>query len=31
MSKIDFKKELKQFYRPSAKQFEVIDVAPMNF
>jgi len=31
MSKVDFKKELKNLYRPSAKQFEVVDVSPMNF
>jgi len=31
MSKIDFKKELKHLYRPSAKKFEVVDVPPMNF
>ena len=31
MSKIDFKKELKHLYRPSAKLFEVIDVPEMNF
>ena len=31
MSKIDFKKDLKQLYRPSAKQFEVVDVPEMNF
>jgi hypothetical protein len=31
MSKIDFKKELKHLYRPSAKQFEVVDVPEMNF
>ena len=31
MSKIDFKKELKHLYRPSAKQFEVVDVPKMNF
>lgn len=31
MSKIDFKKELKQFYQPSAKNFEVVDVPLMKF
>ena len=31
MSKIDFKKELKHLYRPSAKLFEVIDVPEMSF
>ena len=31
MSKIDFKKELKHLYQPSAKKFEVVDVPPMNF
>jgi hypothetical protein len=31
MSKIDFKKELKHLYRPSAKEFVVVDVPPMNF
>lgn len=31
MSKIDFKKEWKHLYRPSAKQFSVVDVPPMNF
>jgi len=31
MSKIDFKKELKHLYRPSAKEFAVVDVPPMNF
>ena len=31
MPKIDFKKELKYLYRPSAKKFEVVDVPPMNF
>ena len=30
-SKIDFKKELKHLYRPSAKEFVVVDVPPMNF
>jgi len=29
--KVDFKKELKQLYRPSAKQFDVVDVPEMNF
>ncbi|MDM8520896.1 GyrI-like domain-containing protein [Anaerolineales bacterium HSG6] len=31
MSKTDFKKYLKHLYRPSAKQFEVVDVPAMNF
>jgi len=31
MSKIDFKKELKYLYRPSAKGFVVVDVPPMNY
>jgi len=31
MSKIDFKKELKHLYRPSAKEFVVVDVLPMKF
>ena len=31
MSKVDFKKELKHLYRPSAKAFEVVDVPPMQF
>jgi hypothetical protein len=31
MSKVDFKKELKQLYRPSAKAFEVVDVPPMQY
>ena len=31
MSKIDFKKELKHLYQPSAKQFAVVDVPPMQF
>lgn len=31
MSKIDFKKELKHLYRPSAKEFAVVDVPPMKF
>jgi hypothetical protein len=31
MPKIDFKKELKHLYRPSAKQFEVVDIPEMNF
>jgi len=28
---VDYKKEWKHLYRPSAKEFEVIDVPPMNF
>lgn len=31
MSKVDFKKALKHLYRPSAKEFAVVDVPPMNF
>jgi hypothetical protein len=31
MAKIDFKKELKHIYRPSAKKVEIIDVPPMNY
>jgi len=31
MSKTDFKKELKHLYRPSAKEFVVVDVPPMSF
>ena len=31
MKKIDFKKELKQFYKPSAKQVEIVDVPKMYF
>jgi hypothetical protein len=31
MSKIDFKKELKHLYRPSPKEFVVVDVPPMSF
>jgi hypothetical protein len=31
MSKVDFKKELKHLYRPSAKKFEVVDVPPLQF
>lgn len=31
MSKVDFKKELKHLYRPTAKDFQIVDVPPMNF
>jgi hypothetical protein len=31
MAKIDFKKELKQLYNPSAKEVTAVDVPPMNF
>jgi hypothetical protein len=31
MSKIDYKKELKYLYQSSAKEFQVVDVPPMNF
>jgi hypothetical protein len=30
-SALDFKKELKHLYRPSAKVFQIVDVPPMNF
>jgi hypothetical protein len=30
-NKIDFKKELKHLYRPSGKEFEVVDVPSMSF
>ena len=30
-SALDFKKELKHLYKPSAKMFQVVDVPPMNF
>jgi hypothetical protein len=30
-NKVDFKKELKHLYRPSAKDFEVVDVPTMSF
>ena len=30
-SALDFKKELKHLYRPSARVFQVVDVPPMNF
>jgi hypothetical protein len=30
-NKTDFKKELKHLYRPSAREFEVVDVPPMSF
>jgi hypothetical protein len=29
--KVDYKKELKHLYRPSAKAFEVVDVPPMQY
>lgn len=31
MTKIDLKKELKQFYHPSSKEVSVVDVPAMNF
>ena len=31
MAKIDFKKELKHLYRPTTKEFTVVDVPAMNF
>ena len=31
MSKVDYKKSLKEFYRPSAKQVVAVDVPAMNF
>ena len=31
MTKIDFKKEMKDLYRPSAKKCSVVDVPPLNF
>jgi hypothetical protein len=31
MTKIDFKKELKHLYRPTTKEFVVVDVPPMQF
>jgi len=31
MTKVDFKKELKAFYAPSKKAFEVVEVPPMQF
>jgi len=31
MIKIDFKKELKQLYNPSAKEAAIVDVPPMNY
>lgn len=31
MSKIDFKRELKYLYRPSAKKFEVVEVPPLQY
>ncbi len=31
MSKIDYKKELKEFYRPSAKKVAEVDIPKMNF
>lgn len=31
MSKVDFKKELKELYKPGSKEFAVVDVPKMNF
>jgi hypothetical protein len=31
VAKVDFKKELKHLYRPSTKDFAVVEVPPMNF
>lgn len=31
MEKIDYKKELGQLYKPSAKKVEIVEVPPMNF
>lgn len=31
MSKVDFKKELKQLYQPTTKDFQIVDVPLMNF
>lgn len=31
MSKTDYKKELKQLYKPSKKTFEIVEVPPLNF
>ena len=31
MQKIDFRKEWKHLYKPSAKKIEIVEVAPMNF
>jgi hypothetical protein len=31
MTKVDFKKELRHLYQPSAKEFTVVDVPPMQF
>ena len=31
MTKVDFKKELRHLYRPSAKEFTVVEVPPMQF
>ena len=31
MAKVDFKKELKHLYRPSAKKMAIVDVQPMQF
>jgi len=31
VAKIDFKKELRHLYQPTSREFEVVDVPPMNF
>jgi hypothetical protein len=31
MTKVDFKKEWKHLYRPSAKEFSVVEVPPLNY
>lgn len=31
MEKIDYKKQLKHLYKPSARKVEIVDVLPMNF
>jgi len=31
VTKMDFKKELKHLYQPTSREFEVVDVPPMNF
>ena len=31
MKTFDLKKQLKHLYQPSAKQFSIVDVPPMNF
>ncbi len=31
MAKVDYKKQLKQLYNPSAKRVDIVAVPPMNF